>query len=146
VTPTQQFVTLPGDYNEARRITYGTQRLDFRSEDTAESWMEDRGCGNEYTITGNKLWILMNVDGATKLTIHYYQNLESLSDANTSNWLLEDAPNIYLYAALLEAEPYIKNDERIGIWSQALTSAIDDLHMNDTDALHSGSSLAMKKA
>jgi len=145
ITPSQQFVTLPGDYNQAIRITYGTQKLDFRPEDSADSWMEDRACGNEFTILGGRLWLLTKVDGVSKLTVHYYQDIEPLSDTNPSNWLLQDAPDIYLYASLLEAEPYIKNDERIQVWTLALTTAIDDITTNDSASQHSGSSLAIKK-
>jgi hypothetical protein len=146
VTPTQQFITLPGDYNEAIRLTYGDQKLDFRSEDSAEQWMEERGFGNEYTIAGNRIWLLTAVDGTTKFTLHYYQQIEALSTSNTSNWLLEDAPDIYLYASLLEAEPYIKNDERIAVWTAALTTALQDLEDNDQSGQYSGSALTMKNS
>jgi hypothetical protein len=108
--------------------------------------MNKNGMLNQYTIAGNSLWLLTYVDGQTKLTLHYYQNIEPLSDSNTSNWLLEDAPNIYLYASLLEAEPFIKNDERIPVWTAALNAAISDIQSNDDDSQHSGSSLSIKSA
>src|ERR1700760_175799 len=104
VTPSQPFVSLPGDYNEMIRVMYGTQRLDFTSEDIADPWMNEGGQQNQFTIAGNSIWLLTYVDGATKLSMHYYAQLPTLSDANTTNWLLEDGPDIYLYAALLEAE------------------------------------------
>jgi hypothetical protein len=143
VTPSTNWVTLPGDYNEAIRITYGDKRLDFVSEAAADACMEDVDGMNKYTIAGNKIWLLTNLDGS-KLMLHYLQNIEPLSDSNTSNWLLEDAPDIYLYASLLEAEPFIKNDERIAVWAQALETAIKDLHDNDRDGQYSGSSLSMR--
>ena len=78
------------------------------------------------------------------MTVHYYQDIEPLSDTNTSNWLLEDAPDIYLYASLVEAEAFIKNDERVAGWKAALDTAIADLQQNDNDSQHSGSSMAMR--
>jgi hypothetical protein len=34
----------------------------------------------------------------------------------TTNWLLQKSPDAYLFGALAEAEPYLKNDERIAVW------------------------------
>jgi len=39
-----------------------------------------------------------------------------LDDANQSNWLTEFAPQLLLYRTLLEAAPFLKNDERIPVW------------------------------
>lgn len=46
----------------------------------------------------------------------YYELPVLLDDANQSNWLTEYAPELLLYATLLEATPFLKNDERIGTW------------------------------
>lgn len=146
ITPTQPFVTLPGDYNEMIRVDYADNKLDFTSENIAASYMNQGGDWRQFTIAGNNLWLLTYVDGSSKLTMHYYQQIEALSDTNTSNWLLEDGPDIYLYASLLEAEPYIKNDDRIAIWRAALETAIADISANDDSSQYSGSSLAMKSA
>jgi hypothetical protein len=146
VTPSTNFVTLPGDYNRAIRVMYGDQRLDFTSENIADPMMTEGGQWNQFTIAGNKLWLLTQIDGTTKLTLHYYQQIEPLSDSNTSNWLLEDGPDLYLYAALLEAEVFIKNDDRIAVWTAALERAMADIESNDDAGQFAGSSLAMKRA
>lgn len=48
--------------------------------------------------------------------IQYYQKTQPLSDDVQTNWLLENAPDLYLYASLLAASPYIQDDSRIPIW------------------------------
>lgn len=48
----------------------------------------------------------------------YWELPALLDDANQTNWLTEYAPNLLLYAALLEATPYLKNDDRIPVWQQ----------------------------
>lgn len=146
LTPTQPLVSLPGDYNEMIRVDYAGKKLDFTSENIADSYMNQGGDWRQFTIAGNNLWLLTYVDGSSKLTMHYYQQLEALSDSNTSNWLLEDGPDIYLYASLLEAEPYIKNDDRIPVWRAALETAMADISANDDSGQYSGSSIAMKSA
>jgi hypothetical protein len=144
VTPTQPFITLPGNYQEAIKLTYGTTALDFLSENLATIDMNQNCDVTQYTIAGNQIWLLGVIDSTSKFTMSYYAAIEALSTTNTSNWLLEDAPNIYLYAALIEAEPFIKNDQRIAMWVQMLQSALDDIESNDDSGQHSGSSLTMR--
>ena len=143
ITPSTAFITLPGDYNEAVSLSYGKCKLDFVTESAADPSLQNCD-SNAYTIVGNRIKLLTLVDGKTQLTLHYYANLEPLSDTNTSNWLLEDAPNIYLYASLVEAEAFIKNDDRVAGWKAALDTAINDLQTDDMSGQFSGSSLGMR--
>lgn len=55
-------------------------------------------------------------DAAYPVEILYYQLLPLLDDSNQTNWLTENAPELLLYGSLLEATPFLKNDERIPVW------------------------------
>jgi hypothetical protein len=46
----------------------------------------------------------------------YYELPPLLDDSIQTNWLTEYAPQVLLYGTLLEATPFLKNDERIGTW------------------------------
>ena len=46
----------------------------------------------------------------------YYELPPLLDDSIQTNWLTEYAPQLLLYGALLEATPFLKNDERIPTW------------------------------
>ncbi len=48
-----------------------------------------------------------------------------------TNWLMANAPGIYLYAALLEAQPFIMNDQRLPVWASMLGGATRALMMAD---------------
>ncbi len=39
-----------------------------------------------------------------------------LDEDSQTNWLTENAPEVLLYGTLLEATPFLKNDERIPVW------------------------------
>jgi len=56
-----------------------------------------------------------------------YKDYTPLSDSNTSNWILTGYPDVYLYGALLEASPYLIDDERVNIWAQLYSAAIATL-------------------
>lgn len=55
-----------------------------------------------------------------------------LGSAMQSNWLTNYAPDVLLYRALLEATPYLKNDERIPVWQGLYEAAMSAL---DTESL-----------
>lgn len=55
-------------------------------------------------------------DAAYPFEILYYQLPSLLDEENQTNWLTENAPELLLYGTLLEATPFLKNDERIPTW------------------------------
>lgn len=63
--------------------------------------------------------------------ILYYQQPPLLDDANQTNWLTDYAPNALLYRCLLEATPFLKDDERIPVWTQMYTANMQTLQTQD---------------
>jgi hypothetical protein len=46
----------------------------------------------------------------------YYERNQPLDSTNQSNWFTQYAPQALLYGSLLQAMPFLKNDERIPMW------------------------------
>jgi hypothetical protein len=69
-----------------------------------------------FAISGSNVEFGPYPDSTYALAGVYYKKLDVLSDANTSNWLITDAPYLLLWASLAEAAPFIQDDARIGIW------------------------------
>lgn len=63
--------------------------------------------------------------------IVYYQQPPFLDDSNQTNWLTDYAPNALLYRCLLEAEPFLKNDERLPVWQQLYAQSMSALNTQD---------------
>lgn len=55
-------------------------------------------------------------DADYPMEILYYQLPPLLDDEHQTNWLTDNAPELLLYGTLLEATPFLKNDERIPVW------------------------------
>lgn len=55
-------------------------------------------------------------DADYNFEILYYELPELLSDTVETNWITDFAPQLLLYATLLEATPFLKNDDRIPTW------------------------------
>lgn len=62
-------------------------------------------------------WLIQPTpSSALPFKIPYYSELTQLDDTTQTNWLTENAPDLLLYASLLEAVPFLKVDERIPVW------------------------------
>ena len=70
-------------------------------------------------------------DAEYPFEILYYELPPLLDDVVQTNWLTEYAPQLLLYGTLLEATPFLKNDERIGIWQQMYDRAAAMLNGED---------------
>ena len=80
-----------------------------------------------YTIVGDEIKFGPIPDSAYTVEITYTSKETALSDGNTSNWFTANAPDLLLYAALMEAEPFLKNDARTQTWAGMYGSSLDAL-------------------
>ena len=90
------------------------------------------GKPNYYTHVGTEIQVYPAPDG-TGYTgeVVYYAKIPPLTDSNTSNWLLDLAPDIYLYGTLVQSAPYLRDDERTGIWASLYKQGIEELIVSD---------------
>lgn len=70
-------------------------------------------------------------DVAYPVEILYYELPPLLDDVTQTNWLTEYAPQLLLYGTLLEATPFLKNDDRIGVWQQMYDRSASMLNGED---------------
>ena len=152
-TVNQQYFNLPGGYIQMRNIQLNTNPTTPLEYITPE--MLDRLYGNTttgkpraYTLIGDEIQLAPIPDSAYQLEMAFYEKFTPLGDGSagtvTSNWLTANAPDILLYGALMEAEPFIKNDERIPVWLNGYSNAIDKLQRQDQRDRHSGSAMRVR--
>ncbi len=120
-------IELPSDFGALIRATYMNVPLAYIPPQAIDIHQTAQR-SFEFSIIGSKFYLQTHSDGGAVLTLYYYSQLQGLSDANESNWLLEDYPSVYLYATLLEATPYIGDDARIPLWQQALATGVADIN------------------
>ena len=60
----------------------------------------------------------------------YYERIAPLSSTNQTNWLTQNAPTAMLFGTLLQAMPFLKNDQR-QIFQQKYTEAVQSLKTED---------------
>jgi hypothetical protein len=90
-----------------------------------------------YTIIGNTIRILPppSVTAPTMLDLWYFARLSGLSTTSQTNWALSNFPDLYLYGSLVHTAPYLKNDERIGVWEGMYQAVLRDIEVQADRAL-----------
>ena len=136
-----QYFAPPSDYLEAKAFRLNTNPLttmEFVTEQYADTLRSSTyisaGKPAYFTIVGSQLEVIPTPDTGYTGDLSYYAKIPSLSDTNTSNWLLAYAPDLYLYGSLLETAPYLKDDERLSIWGQLYMASMEDIVVADQRA------------
>jgi hypothetical protein len=142
----QQNLALPTNYIQMRNVQMNTSPVTPMQYVTPEIF--DRLYGGSvtgtpkfYTIIANELQLGPTPDTVQTIEMLFYKKFDSLSADGDTNWVLTNAPDVYLYGALLEAEPFIMNDSRVELWATAFQTAIGDIQEQDNKDRHSGSAL-----
>jgi hypothetical protein len=97
-----------------------------------------------FSTVGTQFQHVPAPDGSYTGELMYYARIAGLSDSNTSNWLLTANPDIYLYATLVQSAPYLKEDERIGVWSSILDRLMAEYEVAEQRAKTGSSRLASR--
>ena len=97
-------------------VPVDTIPVDLTSQNEPEYW----------TIDGSN--IAFDVDCDVAYTFDFrYRGTDNLSDSNTTNWLLTNHPDVYLYASLMEVAGYIRDMEQLAVWKQGFDIAIQEV-------------------
>jgi hypothetical protein len=137
LTPVSGGADLPADFLEASQVrslgnparllsavapSYGN--ASYPNPAGGDAWY--------YAIEGDKLVTFPPASQEIELT--YYAKIPALGSGTQTNWLLDKAPEIYLYGALMEAQPFMMDDARIATWGTMYEQAALDLERSDTGA------------
>lgn len=117
-----------------------TWTLDYASPAEYSAKSGSSGLPTVYTYLNNS--IVTAGTGAASYILDYYQSFALLSSDSDTNWLLTNAPGVYLYAALVESVSFIKDDPRIPQWLAAYKASVAAL--NNSTKRQGGGSLQMR--
>lgn len=142
LTPGQSVYDKPDRWRDTVSINIGTgagntrrKTLFTRSYEYIRSFWPDESLRAEpkfYSEYDYSHWLIAPTpDAAYPAEILYYELPPLLDDTVQTNWLTEYAPQLLLYATLLEATPFLKNDERIPVWQTMYDRAAAMLNGED---------------
>jgi hypothetical protein len=154
-TVSQQFMALPGDLIEMENFRLLVQTVPSSGVATLEYVTPNQldelrvkyapaGQPRFYTIAAQTAEFLPAPGASYTAEMIYHARLPALSTANEVNWLLANHPDIYLYGALLQAAPYLKDDSRIATWASLYSAGADALNVSTERAKYGAAPLKMR--
>ena len=73
----------------------------------------------------------------------YYERIQPLDSSNQTNWFTIYAPQALLYGTLLQAMPFLKNDERIPMWQAQYDKIMQVLKAEDIQRMGDRQAIAL---
>ena len=136
LTSSDPFLTLPPDlvtleYFQLNNSNVRTSLLLKSDEFMQEFWPNRTSTGTPkyYAYFDNStIYVAPTPSANTPVEISYRRRLDALSSSNTSNWLTTDAYDALLYACLIEASHYNRNDKLLQYHSGLYQKAVQDVN------------------
>jgi hypothetical protein len=124
-------VSLPAGATELRSVRLNTDTRKYplyltTPEGLASVRRVGSGVPNYAAVLDGVLLLDIDPDADYTAEISYFDTLTALSTGSPTNSTLTGSPDIYLFGALKEAEPYLEHDERVALWEAKFQKAIDD--------------------
>jgi|TARA_R110000796_G_scaffold49791_4_gene118408 hypothetical protein len=136
-----EYIGVPADFLQVRAIRFMGNinrllRYYSPAELTAFKASGQTGNPTAYTVEDRqfKLFPAPTSSATAAIEIDYLAKIPALSDTNTTNWLLTDHSDIYLFGSLVNAESFLYNDSRVPLWQARLDQAISELTVQEGKA------------
>jgi hypothetical protein len=124
-------LALPSDFLILREIRVDGEVIASWAPQTLRNYYQDSTSSTPlgYAIVGTEILLQPAPGDAVEVDITYLARIENLSSSNTTNWLLEKHPDIYLSASLAIARAYLMDplSADIGAAADAFIDELNDL-------------------
>ncbi len=97
-----------------------------------------------YALTQSEIELFPTPNVNYDLEMYYYAKVPTLSSSTTTNNILTNHPDIYLYGSLSHSAPYLAEDPRIQVWAGLYKNAVDGANQESQRSKTSGSGMSMK--
>lgn len=125
------YVAAPADFHgPIDFVLNGEAVLDYLDSTNLQAVKSEgrvTGAPRWYGIVGGELQLFPAADQDYAGELTYMARTPALSAENSTNWILTNYPDAYLYGALVQSAPYLKDDGRMAGWGALFTAALDDI-------------------
>lgn len=150
---TNEFLAVPSDFLENYSLELNMtnlaaqQMLDFIGPLEAKMLKANKihNLPRYYTMINGAFEILPAPTGNCDVILTYYQRIPALSNTVATNWLITRSPDLYLYSSLLEAAPYLKDDQRIQIWAAGRQQVMDAMNIESERSMRSTTQVTARR-
>lgn len=146
-----QYTAIPNDFLQPIRFVITGAEISTIEQGSSmeisrlrEQNSDTTGRPSRYAILDSSIEVFPTPDTTYNLELLYYEKIDALNDGNTSNWLLTNYPDAYLYGSLMHSAPYLAEDNRIQTWAALYQKAISDINSESERSKTGGSGRRIK--
>lgn len=141
-----EYLALPDDFLELRAVQIDDDPLTYATpQHIREIWASVvSGQPRYYTVLDGQFQFAPAPGSSYTIETIYFRKIPALSDSNTSNWLLESHPDLYLAQCLALAEAFGWNDERAGQFAATADGIIEQIASQEKKRRIGATPLKMK--
>ena len=139
-----RFVSIPPSCKRLIKLEIdngsGPQGVSLMSQTQLDSFYPEgySGAVSGYSMVGTELEIRPVPVETTSLYLTYYGRPSAFVYDTDTNQVLTDSPNVYIYATMLEASPFIHADERMPLWKELYAEEVQALNSQEDEMRYSG--------
>lgn len=119
-------VAMPSNVNSVSKVVVDSngQRYTLDYSNVALEFSDTLTTPSFYTFENDAIRVANAADGSV-VTVFYTPKIDALSESNTSNWILENAYDLYLTASTLEGARYARNMPEMDRLTPLVSSLLD---------------------
>lgn len=146
--PGRSHAPLPGNYLSFRNVYIDMNPLRSLDQKTSDEMDKDyrwtqTSTPEAYTVENDALRFGPQPDQQYIVRTNYYQKFPALASAST-NWLMTNAPNLYLYGSILEACIFLGDDANAQKYLRLYRAACNALQSQDEFDRYGGQDLTIR--
>lgn len=130
-------LALPADYVRGEALTVETDSFVVSIAMKPYNYVIEKrgqlviGCPRYAATVNDVLYLAPIPDSDTAYTgvLVYDAMLTPLSASNTTNWVLTNHPDVYLYGCAYHSAPYLRDEERLPLWEKLYRTALDQIRV-----------------
>ena len=111
-TTTDEYADLPSDFGTLSRLTASVSGREYSLDYKAQAESATKTVPDSFALENDKLRIWGAGTGQA-YKLYYIPNVQPLSGTVPTNWLLDNAADLYLYASALEGAKHVRNQAEI---------------------------------
>jgi hypothetical protein len=119
--------------------------LDIVTEGVIESYRDQTlGGPRLIAVSGTNFRVKDDPGGTATATIRYFQKLATPASGNDTNWIMSNAPSLYLNGCLLQAAIYIGDPDAAKLYGGLYTAAVGSLNRRRNAELAAASNVRLR--
>tara|TARA_Y100000361_G_C11116812_1_gene320863 strand:- start:435 stop:1052 length:618 start_codon:yes stop_codon:yes gene_type:complete len=126
-------ITIPASPSYTLELVSPFQISKLRMENS-----DNTGRPEYYAVVDGAFELYPTPDADYTVELVYYEAIPDIA-VNTTNWLLTNYPDAYLYGTLIHSSPYLQEDQRVAVWNTLYLNSVSAINLEGERARTSGS-------